>query len=429
MTRYLFVQNGWIVQDTTAAPVNILVEGERISAVGAEVEAPPDAEIVDASGLLVLPGLIDAHVHMREPGGEHREDLTTGTSAALAGGVTTVLAMPNTTPPITGGAALENAIALAEQKAVCDFGFFVGATLHNAAEAAGLTDAVGLKMYMGSSTGPLLVNDFGGQYTHFKTYPPHRPIAVHAEDEAAVQWFARQGQRRPPVCAALDTARALALAEHLERRVHICHLSTAQELEMVHAARARGVPVTCEVAPHHLFLDQEAEWKLGPLAKMNPPLRSAADVKALWTHLDWVDAVASDHAPHTLAEKQAGMSDAPAGVPGLETTLPLLLTAAGQGRLLLADVVRLTSSGPAEVFGLARKGCIAPGYDADLVLVNYEAQWLVSNKALLTQCGWSPFDGWRVKGRVEKVYLRGRLAHTDGQARVEPGYGCRVQVR
>jgi len=428
VTRHLFLKDGWIVKETTAAPINILVTGERIVAVGPEVEPQADAEIFDASGLLVLPGLVDAHVHLREPGGEHKEDLTSGTRAALAGGVTTVLAMPNTSPPITDADSLANALVLADSKAVCDFGFFVGATPGNATEAARLTDAVGLKMYMGSSTGSLLVDDFGGQYTHFKTYPRARPIAVHAEDEAAIRWFSRQGQRRPPLCATLDTARALVMAEHLGRRLHICHLSTAHELELVHAARARGVPVTCEVAPHHLFLTNDAEWRLGPRAKMNPPLRSQADRGALWEHLAWIDAIASDHAPHTLKEKQVGPKDAPAGVPGLETTLPLLLTAAGEGQLLLSDVVRLTSAGPAQIFGLRRKGRIAAGFDADLVLVDFEAQWTITSERLWTRCGWTPFAGWPVKGRVERVYLRGRLAYANGELLVEPGYGRAVEI-
>jgi dihydroorotase (multifunctional complex type) len=427
VTQHVLIKNGWIVKKTTAAPVNILVTDERIVAVGPDVEPPGDAQIVQADGLIVLPGLVDVHVHLREPGDEHKEDLHSGTRAALAGGITTVLAMPNTSPPVTDRATLADVIALADSKAVCDFGFFVGATPDNAAEAAAVTDAVGLKMYMGSSTGSLLVDDFGGQYTHFKTFPAQRPIFVHAEDETAVRWFARQGQRRPPLCAALETSRALVLAEHLGRYVHICHLSTAHELKLVRAAKARGVRVSCEVAPHHLFLTQTAEWRLGPLAKMNPPLRSPEDRKALWENLDWIDAVASDHAPHTLKEKQVGMADAPAGVPGLETTLPLLLSASSEGQLMLSDVVRLTSSGPASILGLKRKGHIAPGYDADLVLVDLDQQWTISEASLQTKCGWTPFAEWRVKGRVERVYLRGRLAYANGEVLVEPGYGRAVE--
>jgi dihydroorotase (multifunctional complex type) len=226
----------------------------------------------------------------------------------------------------------------------------------------------------------------------------------------------------------LETARALVFAEHFQRRVHICHVSTAQELESVRAAKARGIPVSCEVAPHHLFLTNKTEWRLGPLVKMNPPLRSPSDRDALWDHLDVVDAVASDHAPHTLAEKQVGFADAPAGVPGLETTLPLLLTAASEGRLMLSDLVRLTSAGPAGIFGLARKGRIAPGYDADLVFVNTDRRWTIADRPLYSKCGWTPFEGWRVKGQVEQVYLRGRLAYADGQVLIEPGYGRRVHI-
>ena len=428
MTQHLFIENGCIVSETTNAPTNILISGERIAAVGPKVRPTANAKVVNASGLLVLPGLVDAHVHLREPGSEQKEDFATGTRAALAGGVTTVLVMPNTSPPTTDATSLANVTALATRKAVCDFGFFLGATLSNAFEAGTLTDAVGLKVYMGSSTGTLLVNEFGAQYLHFKSYPAQCPIVVHAEDETAVRWFARQGQRRPPLCAALETARALVLAEHLRRRVHICHLSTAHELELVQAAKARGVLVTCEVAPHHLFLTSEAEQQLGPLAKMNPPLRSRADRAALWDRLVWIDAIASDHAPHTLEEKQASMTDAPAGVPGLETMLPLLLTAVSEGRLELSDLVRLTSSGPAAIFDLSHKGRVAPDYDADLVLVDPEAWWTIEEKRLWTKCAWTPFAGWRVKGRVEQVYLRGRLAYANGEVMVESGYGRAVQI-
>jgi dihydroorotase (multifunctional complex type) len=423
VAAHLFIENGWIVKQTTVAPVNILIAGERIVSVGAHVTPPIGVEVVNASGLLVLPGLVDVHVHLREPGGEHKEDLTSGTSAALAGGVTTVLAMPNTTPPIVDAATLAAVMSRARQKAVCDLAFFVGATPDNVAEAARLSGIAGLKMYMGSSTGSLLVEEFGDQYSHLSTFPHEQPVAVHAENEVAVQWFARHGQRRPPLCAALEVARALTMAESLNRRLHICHLSTAHELQLVKAAKKRGVPVTCEVAPHHLFLTEDAEWRLGPLAKMNPPLRSAGDRAALWQGLASVDAIASDHAPHTLEEKQVGMAKAPAGVPGLETTLPLMLTAASEGQLMLSDVVRLTSSGPARIFGLAQKGQIAAGHHADLVLVDPEARWTIGEDKLLSRCGWTPFAGWRVRGRVERVYLRGRLAYADGEVLVEPGYG------
>ena len=428
MPRYTLLRHGWVVQGNTAAPMEILIADERIAAVSRAIIPPDDTQVVDVSGLLVLPGLIDVHVHLREPGGEHQEDFTSGTRAALAGGVTTVLAMPNTDPPLTDRATLERALALAQAKAVCDFGLLVGATPENAALVAEIPEAAGLKLYMGASTGSLLVADFAAQWAHFTTYPPDRVLAVHAEDEEAVRHFARQGERRPPLCAALAVARALTLAEAARRRLHICHLSTAQELALVQAAKARGLPVTCEVTPHHLFLSREDEARLGPLGKMNPPLREREEVEALWAGLDGVDCIATDHAPHTLEEKAQGMEAAPAGVPGLETMLPLLLTAFHQGRLTLETLIRLTSSGPARVYGLARKGRLAPGYDADLTLVALDERWQLSDEGLFTRCGWTPFAGREVKGRVRRVYLRGRLAYADGEVLVEPGYGRRVEI-
>lgn len=413
------IRNGLVVTPESIGRADILIERETIVTVSPDLSAPPDAQTVDASGLLIFPGLIDPHVHLREPGSEHKEDWTTGTRAALAGGFTTVLAMPNTQPPITDQGTLAQAHALAAAKAVCDYGVFIGATADNAEEAAGLQDAVGLKLYMGSSTGSLLVADLAGQLAHFERYPG--VIAVHAEDEEAVAYFAARGERRPPLCAALAVARALTLAERFGRRLHICHVSTAHEIALIREAKARGVPVTCEVTPHHLFLTAADEAHLGPLGRMNPPLRSPDDVEALWANLDVIDCLATDHAPHTLEEKHG--PNPPAGVPGLETALPLLLTAAHEGRITLHDIARLMAEGPARIFGLARKGRIAPGYDADLTLVDPNTEWVIGEQPLFTKCGWSPFAGHKAKGRVERVFLRGQLAYDAGQVLLPPGSG------
>jgi len=341
--------------------------------------------------------------------------------------VTTVLGMPNTSPPITDQASFGAALALAARKAVCDYGLYIGATRENIQTAATVANAVGLKMYMGSSTGNLLVDRFEDQYAHMLNYPRDRVVAVHAENEEAVRYFNKQGQYRPPLCAALETARAIQLAQSLKRSVHICHLSTAQEMRLVKEAKERGEPVTCEVSPHHLFLSSEIEQHLGSLGRMNPPLRSQEDVDVLWDNIKHIDAIATDHAPHTLDEKRG--KNPPAGVPGLETMLPLLLTAVRQKLLDLNELIRLTSAGPAKLWKLDRKGLLAPGYDADIVLVDPETQWTIEGSKLFSRCGWTPFEGWRVWGRVRQVYLRGHLAFADGRVLAKPGTGRRVKRR
>jgi len=421
----ILIRNVQVVSPLGLEETDILIADEIFAAIGRSLRQPIVAEVVEAKGLLALPGLIDVHAHLREPGGEHKEDFYTGTQAALAGGVTTVLAMPNTQPPIIDEASLKATLDLAAKKALCDFGVFVGATPHNHTTARHVQDAVGLKIYMGSSTGTLLVDRFEDQYAHLAAYPKNRVIAVHAENEEAVQYFAQHKQRRPPLCANLETSRAILMAQSLERSVHICHLSTAQEIATVKEAKQRGVKATCEVTPHHLFLSSGIESHLGALGQMNPPLRSEADVAALWDNLQFVDAIATDHAPHTLEEKNSPTP--PSGVPGLETMLPLLLTAVQQQQLSLAELVRLTATGPARLFDLDRKGAIAPGYDADLVLVDPDIQWTLSASNLLTRCGWTPFEGWRVRGKVERVYTRGRLAFANGQVLAKRGAGRQVQ--
>jgi dihydroorotase (multifunctional complex type) len=421
----ILIHNALVVNATGAQKADILIQGGRFLKVAPELTRPFDADIVEAQGWLALPGLVDIHVHLREPGGEHKENFHSGTCAALAGGVTTVLGMPNTTPPITDEASLGAALDLAARKAVCDFGLYLGATRDNVATAARVERAVGLKLYMGSSTGALLVDHFEDQYAHLAAWPPDRVVAVHAENEEAVRYFAARGQRRPPLCAAIETARAIWMAQALERPIHICHLSTAQEIQMVKDAKLHGGPVTCEVTPHHLFLASEIEQHLGARGTTNPPLRSTADVHALWDSLKFVDAIATDHAPHTLGEKEGGAP--PSGVPGLETMLPLLLTAVQQKQLTWPELARLACAGPAQLFSLEGKGRIASGYDADLVLVDPEIQWTISGKDLLTRCGWTPFEGWRARGKVMRVYLRGQLAFAEGQVLVPPGTGRPVR--
>ncbi|HEY3289238.1 MAG TPA: dihydroorotase family protein [Anaerolineae bacterium] len=446
----ILIHNGTLVSSSGLRRADVLIDGERIAEV-VDAQASPalhpaDTSIIDATGLLVFPGLIDVHTHMRQPGGEQKEDFYTGTSAALAGGVTSIFAMPNTSPAVTSRETLDMVLDLAAANCVCDYGLFLGATNTNMRLKAINPDLreCGLKMYMGSSTGDLLVEDFGAQYEHFEDYPHERVVAVHAEHEPAVRYFGAHGERRPHIAAEIEVARAVALAQRCNRRVHICHVSSRREVEIIRDARARGVPVTCEFAPHYLFLTGDFEhgsvpearvhdlrtFAPGPiltptaLYQMNPPLRDESDIAMLWSNLDVADCIATDHAPHTLAEKCSAKP--PSGVPGLETMLPLLLTAAHEGRLLLADIVRLCCEGPANAFSLHAKGKITPGFDADITLVNPNEPWVIGERPYYTKCGWSPFAGWHVRGAVKHVILRGQLAFADGKVIGARGSGKRI---
>jgi dihydroorotase (multifunctional complex type) len=426
------IKNATVVNSGGQSVADILIEGERIVAVGAGLETG-DAVRIDARGLLAFPGLIDPHTHLREPGGEHKEDFYTATCAALAGGVTTVFGMPNTNPALIDVPSLDHALALANDKAVCDFGLFLGATNNNATlkrDNPGLREC-GLKIYMGSSTGDLLVDGFAGQFAHFEHYPHERVIAVHAEHEAAVRFFDARGQRRPPICAELETARAVTLAEHVHRRLHVCHVSTRREVEIIAAAKARGAPVTCEFAPHHLFLATDGGWRPDPAAgvpdayfEMNPPLRIQADVDYLWANLAAADCIATDHAPHTIAEKAA--AKAPMGMPGLETMLPLLLSAVHAGKLTYSDIARLCCEGPARVYQIAHKGKIAPGFDADITLVAPDERWVIGERPVYSKCGWTAFAGYPATGAVKSVYLRGMPAFDGTRVLAPLGAGQRV---
>ena len=342
-----------------------------------------------------LPGLIDVHVHLREPGGEHKEDISTGSAAALAGGVTMLLDMPNTYPPIVDAQALVLKQRLARRRALCDIGFYLGATEANAQEAAGQAgNAFALKIYLDQTYGPLRMRNLAALLSHFRTWPAHRPIAVHAEG--------------------LSAAIAIGLARSFGRRLHLCHVSRADEVALIRAAKESGAALTCEVTPHHLFLDEKDIQRLGPYGSMKPPLATAEDVEALWANLAFIDCIATDQAPHTQAEKDG--DSPPPGVPGLETMLPLLLTAVAERRLSLDRLIQLTYETPRRIFGL-------PLQPDTQVEVDPHVRYTLDPENLLTKCGWTPFDGMVVQGRVRRVVLRGQLAYEEGKIKVTPGFG------
>ena len=345
--------------------------------------------------LVTLPALIDSHVHLREPGGEHKEEIATGTAAALAGGIVAVLDMPNNTPPIIDEASLAGKEQLFRRKARCDYGLLLGAG--DEAPPREVGRATALKLYLTPTFGPLRLQSLGSLLRAFELWPGDRPIAVHAEG--------------------LSLAIPIGLARLTGKPVHICHLARADEIALVRAAKARGAPVTCEVTPHHLFLTRADADRLGPFGAMKPSLGETADVAALWHYLEVVDLVASDHAPHTEEEK--AQPSPPPGVPGVETMLPLLLNAVHEGRLGLDRVVELLHDGPRRVYGV-----MAPEASVEVDLAGCQ---IVRGTELHSKCGWTPFEGWRLHGLVRRVRLRGRIVFEDGQVLAQPGYGRPLQ--
>ncbi|MFH1106356.1 MAG: dihydroorotase family protein [Candidatus Micrarchaeota archaeon] len=421
----MIIRGGKAVIEGRAVPADISVSGGKITKIGKSLPCHSGETVVNAAGLYVLPGMVDAHVHFRDFKDSYKEDWFSGSSAALAGGVTSVMEMPNSPLPTTSHAALEAKKKVAAAKSFCDYAFFFGATPSNAGEAARSasdSSVAGLKVYMGPSTGGLDAGAFASLYDHFHAF--RKPIAVHAESGDCLKYFsdkfektaANHSKIRDELCAQLAVSAAIDVAERTKARLHVCHVSTEEELNLIAEARNEGVRVTCEATPHHLFLSGADAARLGNFAKVNPPLRGKTHVAALWGALrnGTVDIVATDHAPHTADEKLKRYSEAPAGMPGLETALPLLLTAVNDRRLSLPDVVRLYSSRPAEIYGIRHKGRIAEGLDADLVLVDLKKEWTLRGDSLFTKCRWTAFERMRVKGKVARVFLRGEQAFDGG---------------
>jgi carbamoyl-phosphate synthase/aspartate carbamoyltransferase/dihydroorotase len=354
--------------------------------------------------MLKLPGLIDPHVHLREPGQTHKEDWDTGTSAALAGGVTLLLAMPNTKPPIFDAATLDLALDAARSKARCDYAQFLGAGPDNAEAAAELAPkAAGLKMYLDSTFGELRLDDMTLWQQHFHTWPKDLPIVAHSESRSM--------------------AAVILMAAIYDRPVHIAHISLKEEILVIKAAKERGIQVTCEVCPHHLFLTQDDLPALSDghpgRGEVRPRLATQEDVDALWQNLDAIDCFATDHAPHTLAEKDG--ENPPPGFPGLETLLPLLLTAVSEGRLTIDQILEKSVTNPRRIFGL-------PEQPETWVEVDEKAGYEIHAAEMKSRCGWTPFEGRPVRGRVTRVILRGQEAFRDGQVLVPPGFGRNIRL-
>jgi carbamoyl-phosphate synthase/aspartate carbamoyltransferase/dihydroorotase len=349
--------------------------------------------------------LIDPHVHMREPGAVHKEDWDTGTAAALAGGYTAVLAMPNTTPPIFDEQTLSLSLEAARQKARCDYAQFVGAGPDNAGAVSRIAGrAAGLKMYLDMTFGQLRLDDMSLWQSHFQNWPVDLPLVVHAESRSM--------------------AAAMLMAAIYDRPVHIAHISLREEILLIKAARERGIKVTCEVTPHHLFLTEE-DSTAGSLSgrpgrsEVRPRLAQRSDVDALWENLDVIDCFATDHAPHTLEEKDS--DSPPPGFPGLETALPLLLTAVHDRRLTIDHIMEKCFTNPRRIFSL-------PAQPETWVEIDEHASYEIRAADHFTRCGWTPFEGRQVRGRVRRVVLRGNEVFKDGKVIAQPGTGQDLRV-
>jgi dihydroorotase len=420
----LVLKGGTLVNHAGEGLADIGVRGGRIAAIG-DIGEGMAGEIIDASGLHILPGVIDTQVHFREPGPTHKEDLESGSRSAVLGGVTAVFEMPNTKPATTSAEALADKVERATGRMFCDFAFFVGATRDNVDELAALEllpGAAGVKVFMGSSTGDLLVDDEETLSRVLNTI--RRRASFHAEDEARLKARAslqREGdpsshsEWRDAKAALVATERLLRLASAAGKRVHVLHVSTREEMALL--ALHKDV-ASIEVTPQHLTLEaNDAYEALGTRAQMNPPLRNAAHQEGLWWGLSQgvVDVLGSDHAPHTLEEKAESYPATPSGMPGVQTLVPVMLDHVNAGRLSLARFVDLTSAGPQRLFGIAAKGRIAVGYDADLTVVDLKAERVIDNDWIGSKCGWTPFAGRKVKGWPVGTFVRGRLAMWEGE--------------
>lgn len=429
-------KGGTIVNQDGMIEADLAVRDGRIAGIGA-FGLEQAGELIDCTGLHILPGVVDSQVHFREPGLTHKEDLESGSRAAVMGGVTSVFEMPNTNPTTTDEAALADKVGRALNRMHCDFAFWVGGTRENADhvdELERLPGAAGIKVFMGSSTGNLLVEDDAGVRAILSKIK--RRAAFHSEDEYRLR--DRKDLRVPddpsshPVwrdveAAMLCTQRLVTLARACRSRIHVLHISTAEE--MLYLADQKDV-ATCELTPHHLTLSAADYAQLGTLIQMNPPVRDSSHRETLWWGLDQgvADVLGSDHAPHTLEEKAKPYPDSPSGMTGVQTLVPTMLDHVNAGRLSLERFVDLTAHGPNRIFGMAHKGRIALGYDADLTIVDMQAERVITNDWIASKAGWTPYDGKSVKGWPIGTIIRGRSVMWDDEL-VTPSGGQPVRFQ
>ena len=434
MTYDLILTGGTVVNHDGEGPRDIGVKNGRIAAIG-DLRQASAGETIDCRGLHILPGVVDSQVHFREPGLEHKEDLETGSRAAVLGGVTAVFEMPNTNPLTTSEATLADKVRRGSGRMHCDFAFWVGGTRDNAGdvgELERLPGAAGIKVFMGSSTGDLLVEDDEGVASILRN--TRRRAAFHSEDEFRLR--ERLGERiegdpsshpvwRDEIAALRCTERLVRIARDARARIHVLHISTAEEILFLEQHKDVA---TCEATPHHLTLSADDYLRLGTLIQMNPPVRASRHRDGVWHGIAQgiVDVLGSDHAPHTLAEKAKPYPASPSGMTGVQTLVPIMLDHVNAGRLTLQRFVDLSSHGPQRIFGMARKGRIAAGYDADFTVVDMKRRETITNAQAGSKAGWTPYDGKEVTGWPVGTVIRGRRVMWEGEI-VTPGQGRAVE--
>lgn len=375
---------------------DILVEDGVITRVEQDISCT-DAEVFDARGMTIIPGVFDAHVHFRDPGFPHKEDFASGTGAAVAGGVTAIFDMPNTMPPTFTCEHLEQKRAIARAKAHCHYGLYFGAGVSNTEEIRAAKNIPGVKLYLNDTTGNLRMDDVAAWRSVMHA---GKPVSLHAEGETFARFIGVWKEEGCPC------------------RVYLCHMSLQEELELIRALKAdaqtRG-KVHCEVTPHHLLMTEKEREEKGALCCMKPPLATLADQTALWEGIrdGTIDVIGTDHAPHTLEEKQK--DPPPYGIPGVETMLPLMLHAFAERDIPVARLLQMVTTNVRNIFCVEdKKGRIAPGYDADLVLLD-RARYTISAQELHSRCGWTPFEDYPALGRVKATWVGGKIAYRDGE--------------
>ena len=417
--KNILIKNGFLANSKTISKADILISNGKISDIGSLSDIEADYTI-DTSDKYVVSGIIDPQVHFRDPGLTHKEDLNTGSMSAAAGGITTFFEMPNTNPSTITIEKLNEKYQNADQKSLVNYSFFLGATPDNINEIKKLEGNCGIKIFMGSSTGDLLVDNDAALEEIFKL--SNRVIAIHGEDEQILkesaslirgEAFANHTKARPVEAAVKATTKAINLALKYEKRLHVLHLSTAEEVKIIREHKATGL-ITCETTPQHLLMHAPDIYdKIGAFAQMNPPIRGKRHQNELWKGLldGTIDCIATDHAPHTLDEKHLPYGQAPSGMPGVQTSLTLMLNQVSEGKINLKDVIKWMSENPAKIYRVKNKGAIDIGYDADITIIDMDKEKTILNNDMHSKCGWTAFDGEKTKGWPITTIVNGNIVY------------------